>query len=370
MNCRICASDHGTCFEVPYERLRHQDFTALGQGGVLHHCNSCGAIQNISRDLLKNGQESFSSTDYSHSHQNCQTIKVAEFEQPLSRSFLQAEVLAKRLPSTFQNVLDIGCFDGELLKEIQARCPGKHYHGFDINPYLAESFPKDNGFKLYLGDFDKLQGPYDLITLSHSIMYFTELPQIIETINSLLGDNGRVFIQTPNLDLNPCNILLADQCWYFNKHNLQAMLAFFGMTVEFINADWFPREIMLTAKLSADAIMDRDFLKAGQHQAVQTALSYLMAMENELHNLSENNGRIYVLGTTVNAAFADGILQEKCCAFVDENNAKVGGRFRGKQVLHPKNLQRNDVVVLPYGHTIRRAAQRMTQEYHGDFFVV
>ena len=58
--------------------------------------------------------------------------------------------------------------------------------------------------------------------------------------------------------------------------------------------------------------------------------------------------KLFILGTTINAAFTHEILKNEN-TFLDENILKVGRNFRSVKVYHPSNVQKDRKVLLTYG---------------------
>ena len=91
-------------------------------------------------------------------------------------------------------------------------------------------------------------------------------------------------------------------------------------------------------------------------------------VKKELKNITYDN--LTVLGTTVNAAFVDEIIGEQIEFFVDENSSKEGKTFRGKKVIHPKDLNFSNYTILPYGGSGEIIKERFKKIYKGTFAVV
>ena len=79
---------------------------------------------------------------------------------------------------------------------------------------------------------------------------------------------------------------------------------------------------------------------------------------------------IAVLGTTVNAAFVEEIMGDRVLYFLDENPSKIGRPFRGKNVLHPKEISENNHIILPYGKSGKKIRERIKKICGGTFSVI
>ena len=87
-----------------------------------------------------------------------------------------------------------------------------------------------------------------------------------------------------------------------------------------------------------------------------------------MENINDQN--LAVLGTTVNAAFVDEILGDSIKLFVDENPSKIGEVFRGKNVIHPTDLNDINHTLLPYGESGLKIKEHFENLYEGMFTVV
>ena len=69
------------------------------------------------------------------------------------------------------------------------------------------------------------------------------------------------------------------------------------------------------------------------------------------------------------AAFVDEIIGERIEFFVDEE-PKTKKIFRGKKVIHPKDLNESNHTILPYGKSGIKIQERFQSMYNGSFGVL
>ncbi|MDP7197737.1 MAG: hypothetical protein QF864_16335, partial [SAR202 cluster bacterium] len=101
--------------DIPF--FRHLDFTTVSNNCNLLKCINCQAISNP--DAEKTELPTFEKKKYADSHQTQQAMDVDGYTEPVTRSFLQARILSEQiLNNENMRILDIGCFDGSLLVEL------------------------------------------------------------------------------------------------------------------------------------------------------------------------------------------------------------------------------------------------------------
>jgi ubiquinone/menaquinone biosynthesis C-methylase UbiE len=92
-----------------------------------------------------------------------------------------------------RNVLDVGCGNGYLLREIRRRHPGLEAVGVDLRP------PKGPTAHLHVeADMERLpfpDGRFDLVTCSHTLEHCVRLPQVVQELRRVA--RRRVVVVVP-----------------------------------------------------------------------------------------------------------------------------------------------------------------------------
>ncbi len=106
------------------------------------------------------------------------------------RSFNPAsEIVLDKLKLSKGSALDIGCGQGQLMKQLEAR--GFKTQGIDLSDYSAGIV---GNFMTY-----KFNMKFDLITINLVLAFIQDKPKFIEKVHSLSKKNGRIIIITPVL---------------------------------------------------------------------------------------------------------------------------------------------------------------------------
>jgi SAM-dependent methyltransferase len=261
-------------------------------------------------------------------------------------------------------ILDIGCFDGRLLVELDRLITNADLWGFDINAQLEKYFPDNDNINFASTNLDDLEGQFDLIILSHSILYIPDIALLMASISKLLKSHGVLLIQIPDISNNIYYSLMGDQSFIFTETSLKNVLHNFGYRSEIVKNDYFPRELVVAAQMGKSV----DLSNCKQDYLFQENIEKIHCVKAKLENI--NNQNLSVLGTTVNAAFVDEIIGKGVQFFVDENLSKIGETFRGKNVVHPKDLNDTNHTILPYGESGIKIQERFERLYRGTFTVV
>ena len=364
MNCPLCHLPNQEPVEVAYPFIRHLDFETVSPDGRLAQCPRCRLIFNI----FSQEQESrlagyFADPEYASSQQTIQTVNLPQFHQPVTRSFLQAEILSPLLGPK-PAVLDLGCFDGRLLSELGARLNQAQLHGFDVNPCLAEVFPATGNYRFWLGDLSAVTGSFDLICLSHSLAYLPDLHRLAGQLSRLVAPGGFVFVQVANLAANPCLALFGDQRYLFSPAILTNFFNRLGFELKILETEWFPRELLGLAR-PMETLRPKAYLP---DLDLTKVLGQLDRMAQDLAEATQ--GPVAVLGATANAAFAHCVLGSRVACFVDENPHKVGWSFRGVEIIHPADLTDGQTVLLPYGPSAEAMRERLARLYRARFVAI
>jgi len=371
--CATCGSVAVEALFLPFPLVRHMDFAPFDPGtGGPFHCRNCHMI-NI-------GQSGGAVAEINAVHQSREyaTIKktehlqfLEEFDGPVTPYVLEAEILAPFLQTDSPSILDIGCFDGKLLRELGYRFPAAELHGFDVSLHIETVFPKGDRFRFWCADLTAIGRRFDLISSVNSLVYVRDGHDFMANVRRLLEPDGMVFIMVCDAEANPLHLLCGDQYLHFTPKSLGNFLATFGFTAEILDQrTWFPRSIVAIVRPDPHAGGPPEYV---EDDAVPRIMNHLADMKAALEQMSRQlaDGSLCrplaVLGTTHNAAATHSVLGDSIDLFVDENESRVGQAFYGKPVRHPRELEDDTTVILPYGTTAPAIQERFARLYKGTF---
>ena len=305
----------------------------------------------------------FKKKSYSLSQQTNHLIKNKQNYK--RRTYYQAEIIYKMFRKKRKiNVLDIGCFDGQLLLDMSKFFKNYNFYGSDINKQLKKFFPKKKNFKFVESNLKNINQKFDLIVMSHSIMYIKDLNQKIQICKKLLNKNGTIFIQIPNLSINPFYSLMSDQFQFPTENSIKNIFKINNFDTKILKKEVFAKELIILAKKGKR----KKNIKLIKDNVYEKAINKIKKIKSDLLKITEN--KITVLGTTVNAAFVDEILSKKIIFFVDEQGFKIKNLFRGKAVFHPKKLINKNITILNYGKQNKFILNNFKNKYRGQYYLI
>ena len=348
MHCPFCFSKNIEIFKIDFPFIRHLDFEFIKQQSTIGNCLECDlGFNNILGSDKIDVDKIYKSKEYALSLRLNQLLYIKDFKDPVTPYFLQAEIINSYLNKTSLSVLDIGCYDGRLLKELDRRYTDADLNGYDVNSHIRHFFPKQKNFHFWCDNISNVKGSFDLICISHSLQYIFDINNFMNELFRLLKPGGTIFFQAPDISKNSYALLYGDLYYYFTPAIIKNIFNQHGFEINFIDHNnWFPREIVAFAKLVPGGKKN----KYQNDKHLSSCCDYLYNVVSLLKN-SFFKKPIGVLGTTLNAAFINNIIDDTIDFFVDENHTNVGKQFHGKKVIHPDMLDGSETILIPYGNS-------------------
>lgn len=356
-SCNICKGKL-IKFEINLPFFSHYRFEKKTNKIILYKCNLCKLFHNFNYKKYNNF---FITKKYSDSNQSGQKIFNKNMKDSLTRTKIQSLEIKKILKNQFNrplNILDFGCFDGSLLKEIKKDFKNIHLYGFDKNKYLKKFF-KDTkiNFSSSISTYLKKNIKFDMIIFSHSIMYVDNLKTTLEFAHKILRKDGYIYIQLPNINFNPFYSLMADQRYFFSESNLINSFNILNFNVKKIYNANLERELIFLGKIKY--FKEKTFLN---DQTIEKNYLIIQKIKKILEYKYQNE--YIVMGMTLNAAFIYEVLKKRILYFVDES-IKKNIRFKNKLVKHPSEIKLNENVIMPYFN--KKIVNKFKQKYKGNF---
>ena len=210
IECKICGNKkNNTYLEVIEMMLQLNDnFKYL-------NCYKCGCLSLM--DIPKDMSKYYPSNYYSYNHKESNNEKFKKIKNLIRKRAMKGRLgskniidltiskvknisyswLKKDLMRLNSKILDVGCGNGFLIKDMQN-------FGFTnligIDPYIIEPIKIDN-IKIYKSDIYSLRDDnYDFIMYHHSFEHILDPHKELQTIYNKLNNNGILLIRIPLCD--------------------------------------------------------------------------------------------------------------------------------------------------------------------------
>ncbi len=111
-----------------------------------------------------------------------------------------AEFISSQLADKNARIIDLGCANGGLLKELKM-LGFNNLVGLDPSLTCVEITKNEVGCEAYqmsLFNIDESLGKFDLVILSHVLEHLLDLTSTIEKLNHLLKDGSLLYVECPN----------------------------------------------------------------------------------------------------------------------------------------------------------------------------
>ncbi len=180
---------------------------------------------------FKKRVKSFSPEDYSRFYNNLNTIsrnRITDLNKP-SLNFI-----LNNIDPTAQTLIDVGCGNGFLLKQIHGKYPNLKLTGFDIK----DTDTNENIYAYKKGNIEKMpfaDKSFDIVTCSHTVEHLTKLDQCLSEMLRIA--RKQIFIVTP------CQryfyYTLDEHVNFFpSKEDLTSKIPLKNFSCEKMNGDW------------------------------------------------------------------------------------------------------------------------------------
>ena len=365
--CPACGAPVRLLAELPWPKFGHIDFSQFASGpNRIFVCDHCG----MGGVGLPDGMTDLKQLFVTESYVDRQ-LPIHQVRQPGSDEFIQApehqaDLLGEFLPPS-PSILDIGCFDGRLLRAFQACFPGGRFVGYDVGERNRNLL---DGSKIeYVAEnLDKAEGPFDLITMSHSLQYEPNLAQLFQTIDRLLAPSGTLFLQVPDVSLKPTGLLLGDLHHHFTATSLANLAILHGYKPKTLEQNGFPRDAIVIAQRDEGTAS----IVTGGADRLEHACRELDSFVKKVEALSDEGPQCpwHILGTTIDAAFVFYILGDRAGDFIDEMPIGENHMFQGRPVRHPADLGSDERAILPLGPAATTVLKKFQDTYDAKFALI
>lgn len=264
MNCRIC----GEKFTGRYIKLKGICYGTKGTWDYFK-CSSCGCLQirNIPEDLDKY----YDSDQYYSLNTSKQGFRTKMWNHLFRYQITGRDLLGKMIevvfPSNYKfmrnvnknvSILDIGCGDGQRLRQLQW-IGFKNLYG--LEPNVKENIvykDKEGTITIYKGSLDEdsffADKKFDYIIFEHSFEHICDEHKVLERARGLLRKNGTIVMKLPQFSR-----------YYWKR---------FGINQTVFDP---PRHIYIHTYNSMNALVQKHGMKIVEYSSETEPLEYIVA---------------------------------------------------------------------------------------------
>jgi SAM-dependent methyltransferase len=369
--CQVCGS----------KGLERQSaFTALPRvtsdckpwpaGGSLAVCSDCGAIQKIPDAQWQNEiRRIYGAYEIYHLSDGAEQVIFATASGEASpRSHVLVDFVAKTIALPPQGkLIDIGCGNGAALAGFSKILPQWELYGNELSDRVRPALEKIPNFvALYtVDDVKAIPGRYDLVSMIHSLEHMPAPLSTVTAATRLLEDRGSVFIEVPDIETSPFDLVVADHLSHFSLDTLRYLASRAGLTAATATTSVLGKEITFIGR-SGQTPLPRPAAAAGFRTARAT-VTWLQSVIDRARALSKE-GPFGIFGTSISGMWLYGALGGRIDFFVDEDKSRIGRDYEGKPILAPQDAPTGSTVYVPLTPTVStKVVARLTG--HGARFV-
>jgi SAM-dependent methyltransferase len=359
--CMVCESGGLEALDGYAELPRvTSDCKPWPAGGTLCCCEACGAIQKLPDDKWLGEIETIYNAYqiYDLSGGSEQVIfSEAGVAAPRSRALVDF-IVRNAGAGKAGKLIDIGCGNGSALKNLSAALPAWKLYGTELSDSAKAGLQRlPNFVELYTQPVREISERFDLVTMIHALEHMPDPLAALRDAAHLLGDDGRLFVEIPNLVTSPFDVLIADHMLHFSPLHLAYLASRAGFSASVLRNDLLPKEITLLAGRGG-AVLERPAPRPTAEIA-KANLSWLASVLAEARKAAAGAGSIGLFGTSISAMWLYGALRGKVSFFVDEDPSRIGNSFEGVPILAPSQAPPGSTVFVPLLPDVaRRVASR------------
>lgn len=366
MKCLVCDQDR-LVMKDEFRNLRRvtSDCKPWAEGGRLACCESCGVIQKITDDQwLSEISKIYQEYDvYHQSNGEEQSIYDIDTGAPSKRSKALCDFLQQSIPlGETGNILDFGCANGEFISNFTSIRPKWRLYGYDLSRKYEQDLKKIPAFiKLYCNNYPT-DIKFDFICLSHTLEHIQNPVETLLDLRKMLSKKGRIFIQVPNVQENPFDILVADHALHFSPETMNEILVRAGFEIEELTTRVIIKEISVLAKAAQNVKLKetKAFNFKNINDEVDRNLKFLKLLVSEIAYF-DSNGSIGIFGSSISSTWISAYCKH-VQFFVDEDPARIGGKHLNKPIYHPDQVDPEVAVYVPL---IPKIAKSVISRYRG-----
>jgi 2-polyprenyl-3-methyl-5-hydroxy-6-metoxy-1,4-benzoquinol methylase len=257
-------------------------------------------------------------------------------------------------------VLDIGCANGGLLREL-ARCGVQSLWGVDPSPGCVKETKLGGKIQASVGTLFELpdfSAPFDVVILCHVLEHVYDLRRAVEVVRGLLGRDGVIYAEVPDASRYAAHVSAPFQDFnvehinHFSSHALANLFAVGSMrqlaagSLQLESAPGIPYPAIFgffagsSPPPSATALRD-PHLRTQVVEYIGRSQALWGRIRSRIDQAMRVSSDVIVWGTgqfTFKLVAETSLAKARIVAFVDSNPRMQGKTLRGVPIVGPERL--------------------------------
>jgi SAM-dependent methyltransferase len=347
--CVICESGRLEIIEGYAELPRvTSDCKPWPAGGALFCCNACGAVQKLpDAQWFEEIRQIYDAYQIYGLSGGSEQVIFSESGTAAPRSQAVVNFIVDNAGAgQAGKLIDIGCGNGSALSNLSAAMPDWRLYGTELSDAAKPGLQRlPNFVELYTQPMTEIAERFDIVTMIHSLEHMPDPLASLREVAQLLGDGGRLFVEIPNVDTSPFDLLIADHMLHFSPEHLAYLASRAGLSVSVLRDDVLPKEITLLA-VKGGALRARPE-RAAAASAVRATVAWLATLLTQARTAATGASRFGIFGTSISGMWLYGALHGNVSFFVDEDASRVGNSFEDIPILSPSQVPAGSTVFVP-----------------------
>lgn len=355
--CKICEGDELHEFHE-FRELEQvtSDCKPWISGGKLFICMKCSAVQKITdSQFIKSIKDIYGAYTMFHQSEGVEQSVLSPNDDSFEkRSVTLCKFLTEKinLPD-YGALLDVGCANGGILKAFTEIKNGWDLFGHDLDKRYLDVLRKIPGFvDLFSGDFSNILGKYDILTIIHAVEHFVSPKEALRVLKNHLSDTGSLFIEVPDSEVNPFDLVVADHVVHFSLKTLRLLLEKTGYVIQQISNGVIYKELSVLVSNNSSKITEKisdNLLEEALQQKIKISkeIDWLKSLKRKTTDISTHSNSFGIFGTSISATWLASSLIDKIDFFVDEDPARIGQFHMNKPILSPNEIPLNSDTFIP-----------------------
>ena len=198
---------------------------------------------------------------------------------------------------------------------------------------------------LYKNELCNIRERFDIVTMIHALEHMPDPKRTLEQAVELLNPSGQIFVEIPNVETSPFDILIADHMVHFSPIHIEYLAHRAGLKVAMLRDDVLPKEITMLARPGiGEAVRPRP---ERNFAFVNSQISWLTRLLEAARQTAAKADAFGIFGTSISGMWLCGALGNDVAFFVDEDQTRIGNTYDGKPIIAPADVPEGASVFLP-----------------------